>query len=413
VTPPLPRYRLYSKLRDYAAIGRDVALGRRTSGDDCARLEAAICEWSTPHAVCTSQARLAIYLGVHAIVEPGKRVVLSPYTISDVINMVVCAGGVPVFADLEPGTCNVDAAEVEKLVDDETGAVLITHLHGLACDVDRIQAICRERGVPLIEDAAQAFGATWKGQRLGTFGDAGIYSFGKFKNVNSFYGGMLVTQHEKVAERARKEMEGWPAHPLGHYLSEVAGGVAADVATWPPLFRTITYPIFRYGFLHDVALLNNQVTVDKYPQLKRELPAAYRRRMTPMQARIVLDQLPDVDRFIKARIERAKRYHEGLEGVDEVIRPPLREDGSHMYTYYPIQVEDRDALLRHLMQEHRDVAAQHLKNCADEPTYAEFARDCPNARFTANATVILPSYPRYSLEDVDANIASIRRHFGK
>jgi len=75
---PLPRYRLYTQLRNYAAIGRDVLLGRRNSGDDCARLEEAIRGWGAPHAVCTPQARLAIYLAVQAIVEPGRKVVLSP-----------------------------------------------------------------------------------------------------------------------------------------------------------------------------------------------------------------------------------------------------------------------------------------------------------------------------------------------
>lgn len=72
----------------------------------------------------------------------------------------------------------MDPADLERLVDADTGAVLVTHLHGLACDMDRISAFCRTRGVPLVEDAAQAFGARFGGRPVGTFGDVGVYSFG-------------------------------------------------------------------------------------------------------------------------------------------------------------------------------------------------------------------------------------------
>jgi dTDP-4-amino-4,6-dideoxygalactose transaminase len=91
---------------------------------------------------------------------------------------------------------------------------------------------------------------------------------------------------------------------------------------------------------------------------------------------------------------------------------PLRTDFSHLYTYFPVQADDRNALLRHMMRRGRDVAGQHIKNCADFPAFAEWHRDCPNARKTANAVVLLPTYPRYSLREVEANVRVIREYFG-
>ena len=365
------------------------------------------------HALCIAKARVGIFVAIRALIEPGQKVVLSPYTISDVVNMVICAGGIPVFADLESDTCNVDAADVERLIDGDTGAVMITHLHGLACDVDRISAVCRERGVALVEDAAQAFGARVGGRRVGTFGDAGIYSFGQYKNLNSFFGGMVVTSNPDLAGNLRAEIDAFPSQEIGYYLSKVAGGVASDLATWPPIFKSLTYRVFRYGFLHDVGFLNSQVTVDADPQMKHDLPESYLRRMTPMQARIVLGQLADVDDHIRARVEYAKLYHQGLSDIPELGLPPLRTDFTHTYSYFPVQTEDRDALLRHLMRDKRDMAAQHLHNCADLPCFSEFHRDCPNARRTARSVILLPTYPRYSNVDVERNIASIRHYFGR
>jgi dTDP-4-amino-4,6-dideoxygalactose transaminase len=411
---PLPRFRIYTRPRDYTRLARDLVGRRFLEGESCRELEEAIEQrLGGGHAVCAPKARVGIFLAIRALVEPGRKVVLSPYTISDVINMVICAGGVPVFADLEPGTCNIDAAEVEKRVDDDTGAVLVTHLHGLACDVERIAALCRERGVRLVEDAAQAFGTRVKGRPVGGFGDAGIFSFGMYKNVNAFFGGMVVTPHADLAERLRTELKGFPPQERGYFLSKVASGLFTDVATWPPLFKALVYRIFRFGFLKEIGLLNNQVTVDVDPQIKRTLPESYLRRMTPAQARLVLAQLGGVDDAIRARVAFAERYHHGLQDVPELGLPPLRTDFSHTYSYFPVQADDRTALLRHMMRERCDVAAQHLHNCADLECFREFHRDCPVARKTAASVVLLPTYPRYSARDVDRNVRVIREFFGR
>ncbi len=117
--PPQPRYRVYTRLRSYSSVLKDVATGRSRSGGDVARLEADLCRAvGAKHAVAVSQARVAIYLTIRALVEQRKKIVMSPYTIYDVVNMVVSAGGIPVFADLSPGTCNISADEAKALIDD-------------------------------------------------------------------------------------------------------------------------------------------------------------------------------------------------------------------------------------------------------------------------------------------------------
>lgn len=410
---PLPRYRIYTNARTYGAIAGEL-LGRRwLRGNSCREFEEAVEKLGFGNSVCTDRAREAIFLAVRSLVRPGRKVILSPYTISDVINMVICAGGVPVFADIERETCNIDPSAIERLIDDETGAVMVTHLHGLSCDMERITAICRERGVPLIEDAAQAFGARFKERPVASFGVAGIFSFGMYKNVNSFLGGMLVTPDEKLAARFRDELQAFPPREIGDYLMEALKGFITDIATYPPLFQGITFPAFRFGFLHDVGVLNRQVSVDLDPQIKCRIPEKYLRRMTPMQARLLLRQLPEVDNHIRARIRAAASYHEGLHDLPEVLLPPMRTDFSHTYTYYPIQVNDRHALLCYMMRGRRDVAAQHLKNCADLPCFSEYRRDCPNARITAQSVVLLPTYPRYASGEVEQNIRLIRSFFGQ
>jgi dTDP-4-amino-4,6-dideoxygalactose transaminase len=134
--------------------------------------------------------------------------------------------------------------------------------------------------------------------------------------------------------------------------------------------------------------------------------------MTPLQARLLLRRIDRVDGDSRARVQTAEVYHAGLSDIAEIALPPLRSDLSHTYTYFPIQVQNRGELLRHLMRERRDVAAQHLKNCADLPCFQVHHRDCPNARETARSLVLLPTYPRYGIAEVERNVAELRRYFG-
>jgi dTDP-4-amino-4,6-dideoxygalactose transaminase len=155
----------------YGYAARDIATGLWRAGDDCRLLEKEVADiQNIGHAITVPMARVGIYLAVSALVRPGRKIVLAPYTLADVINMVICAGAIPVFADIERSSCNISSVRVSQLIDDHTDAVLVTHLHGLACDMPRLVEVCQQRGVKLIEDAAQAFGTRLNGQAVGTFG---------------------------------------------------------------------------------------------------------------------------------------------------------------------------------------------------------------------------------------------------
>jgi perosamine synthetase len=290
---------------------------------------------------------------------------------------------------------------------------MVTHFYGLACDIERISEICRRRGVPLIEDAAQAFGARVNGRPVGTFGSAGIYSFGMYKNVNSFLGGMLVTNSDVLKEKVSSELAQLPLQGTGELLQKVAQAARVDVATFPPLFRLAIFWLFRYAFLHDVDAVNNRLKIDLDPELKTQMPKDYLVRMTPLQARMILGQLDRVDRDAWRRIEAAKIYHRGLSDIPDIICPPLRDDFSHIYWYFPIQVEDRHALVGYAMKHGRDITESHHRNCAALPCFLHWYRDCPHARATADSLIYLPTYPRYTDAEIEKTVGVIRHFFGR
>jgi perosamine synthetase len=411
-TAPMPRFRIYTRASDYLAFFRDMLTGRATTGDDTARLERAICEqFGVPHAFCIPQGRVGIYLAIRALVKPGQKVVLSPYTIADVINMVICAGGVPVFADIDRPTTNVRTDTIEALIDGDTAAVMVTHLHGLACDIEAIAALCKVRGLALIEDAAQACGARVNGRAVGTFGDVGVFSFGMYKNVTAVYGGAVVSHDKRLHDAMWAELANTPFMPITQLGTKFVKALVTDICTSPWLFKALVYWIFRFGYLHDIRAINKFVMVELDTSRKTALPSTYLRRFLPVQARMVLRQLDHVDANAAVRLRYSRIYSNGLGGIVGLITPPFRDDGSFVYNYFPIQYRDRDALVRWVMEHRRDMAVQHLKNCASLAGFAPEFRDCPNAELTANQVILLPNYPAYGEDEVRKNVAVIRRFF--
>jgi perosamine synthetase len=412
---PQPRSRLYTTAAAYAKGAMAVLMGSRYPGQGTAELERALAQiYPGSSAVAVPMARVGIYLTLKRLIRKGQKVILSPYTISDVVNMVLCAGGVPLFADIEPGgTFNIDAERVCELLETEKniGAVLVTHFYGLTCNLQPILDACKARGVPVVEDAAQAFGAHYQHQPAGAIADAGIYSFGLLKNVTGFLGGAVITKNAALEAGLREDLLTFQHSSRKMLWRKMLSGAAFDTATFPPVFDTSIYWTFRYAYLHNLSFFNNKLDTDRDPIAYDVLPDRYAHRMSNAQAEIIESQLPHYEENSAERIAKARMYDEGLRDLPDLILPPLRTDGSHTYLYYPIQCEDRDKLGRWMTRKLRDVQISHHRNCASLPCFSAYFRDCPNAERAARGVIYLPTYPGYRKDQVAANIEAIRAYF--
>lgn len=411
---PNPKNRLYTNPNSYLTFLGYLLIGQfRQNRENIDFFEKALGKrFSIDHALCVYQCRLGIYLALKALIQPGQEVILSPYTITDVVNMVIFAGGHPVFADIERSTCNISTTEVENLINPNTGAVLITHLHGLAAEAHQIKSICDQFQIPLIEDAAQSFGVEEEGRAVGTIGDVGVFSFEMHKNMPTWLGGAIVSRRTDVMEKIRSELKDFSYPPLPGITQKVKKGLIHDIASFPVIFQMLTYPIIRLSYLNKIEFINN--IVRRNPQkseLAEVLPEVYKSQYTSLQASLGLSQLEYIDRDIQTRIEYAHLYYQGLKGIKELILPPLRTDNSHTYLWFPIQYSHREKLLQFMFKHGRDIAVGHFTNTADSPEFEKFYRDCPNSRKVEKELIYLPTYPRYSREEIEKNIQIIKLYF--
>src|SRR5262249_37671142 len=168
----------------------------------------------TRHAISASYGRMAFYYLLKALeLPPHSEIIFPALTFWVVPEMARVLGFRPVFADIDASTFNLDPVKFEDAITAKTSAVVPTHLYGQPCDMEPILRIARAHKLAVIEDCAHALGATYKGQKVGTFGDASFFSFQMLKPLNTYGGGMAVTNDSAVAARIRAlaEAEDWPA----------------------------------------------------------------------------------------------------------------------------------------------------------------------------------------------------------
>jgi len=174
-----------------------------TKGDFVKRLESRWADlYGISHAYACSHGSAAIHCAVAAInPEPGDEIVTSPITDMGALTPILYQGAIPVFADVDPATCNVTPESIEAAISERTKAVIVTHLFGNPCDMTRIVKLCRLRGITVIEDCAQALLARHRGQLVGTLGDIGCFSLQQGKHITTGEGGVVITNRADYARR--------------------------------------------------------------------------------------------------------------------------------------------------------------------------------------------------------------------
>jgi dTDP-4-amino-4,6-dideoxygalactose transaminase len=228
-TRPWPAWPVWDEADAQALV--DVVRSGRWFGPSGTQVKEFAERWAAYHqarfaAPCTNGTQ-ALEIALRAAgIKAGDEVIVPPYTFIASASAVVQVNGVPVFADIDPGTGNLDPAAVEAAITERTRAILAVHIGGCPADMDALQAIAQRRQLMLLEDAAQAHGAEWRGRRVGAIGLAGTFSFQASKNLNGGEGGVVLTDDEQLYDRAwslvnvgRVREGGWYEHGIlsGNY----------------------------------------------------------------------------------------------------------------------------------------------------------------------------------------------------
>ena len=326
--------------------------------------------------VAVNSCTAALHLALEAVgVGTGDEVITSPITFASTANVIVQRGARPVFVDVERDTLNVDAAAVDAAITPRTKAVIPVDFAGQPCDLDAIMAVGARHGLPVIEDAAHAIGAAYKGRPIGGIADMTCFSFYATKNITSGEGGALTTNRADWADR----------------IAVMAlHGISRDA-----------WKRYGTGYRHwDI------------------VAPGYKYNMFDLQAALARSQLGKLETFHRRRVVLKGRLDAGLRDAPEIELPAERPWAAHAYHLYPIIIRtemltaDRDAIMNAIQAENIGIGI-HFRAVHLHPYYVEtfgFRRGMfPNAEYYSDRTISLPLYPR--MTDADANdvIAAVRK----
>lgn len=310
------------------------------------------------HAIGVGNGTEALWLALLASgVGPGDEVITSPMTFMATAEAISYCGATPVFVDIDPQTYTISPTGIEDAITPRTKAIIPVHLFGQTADMDPILEIARKHGLLVLEDAAQAHGAEYKGRRAGSIGDIGSFSFYPGKNLGAFgEAGALVTNDARLAESIR--------------------------------------------------ILRDHGQVRKY----HHTMIGWNGRMDGIQGAVLSIKLRHLDKANELRRKHAEHYTAALRGLDEIVTPLEATHSRHVYHVYAIRVRDRDAVMRTLNQDgvgcgiHYPVPI-HLQEAY---RYLGFKRGAyPVAEQCADEFLSLPMYPELTEEQVELAIASV------
>ena len=347
---PIPQMDLAAQ---YAAAGDEIRLAvervlasqRFILGTEGAALEqevASLC--GVAHGVGTGSGTDALILALRSCgVSAGDEVILPPFTFVATASAVSALNATPVFADIQPNTYNIDPAQIERRLTPRTRAIVVVHLYGLPADMDRIMDIARRGNIPVVEDSAQAIGASYKGRPTGSLGDVACFSFYPTKNLGACGdAGMIVTNSASRAARLR--------------------------------------------------ILRNHGQTEKYVSSE----PGWNGRLDEIQAAILRVKLRYLTKWQAARQAHAAEYTKQFSQIPGIMPPLIPEGYQHVFHQYTIRVEERDKLQHVLAEKKIGSSVYYPVPLHLQPIYASMGHrlgDFPHAEHAAAEVLSLPMYP--------------------
>jgi dTDP-4-amino-4,6-dideoxygalactose transaminase len=340
-----------------AAITRVVDSQKFILGEEVKRLEEEIAAYSrAPFGVGCASGSDALFLALLSLgIQPGDEVLTTPYTFFATAGAIARAGAIPVFADIEPDTYNIDVPRAAEVLDrhPRVRAIIPIHLFGACADMDPLLDIARPKGIPIIEDAAQSIGAEYKGRRAGTLGDVACFSFFPSKNLGGYGdGGMLCTANEELAERLR--------------ALRVHGA--------------------KKKYIHQWVGINS--------------------RLDALQAAVLRVKLRYLDSWTQSRQENAAHYRALLKTINAPVSAPepAAHTSRHVYNQFVVLCPKRDHLQSYLKQQGIGTEVYyplplHLQECFAGLGFKH--GDFPVSERLAAESLALPVYPELSFEDIE------------
>jgi perosamine synthetase len=384
---------------------------RWQKGKEIKKLEEAFRKYfQAKYSVSFSSGRTALWAILKSLdIKKDDEVLLQAYTCVVVPNAITSLGAKPVWVDIDQDTFNMDVTNLKSKISKKAKVIIIQHTFGQAAEIEEIKKIAKKHKLFVIEDCAQSLGAEYQKKRLGTFGEAAFFSFGRDKVISSVFGGLAIANNKRVGKR----------------LEEIQAKLPFPFPSWifqqllhPLVFSVVvsTYRFFWIGkifhfLLQQINLLSRAVAKEeKMGQMKPRLFT----RLPNALAALALKQFKKLESFNKRRIKIARFYEKELKGLP-IELPKIKKDCHHIFLRYTIKTEKPEGLIQFAKKNniflgdwYRPVIAP--KGTDFKKVFYQSGR-CPQAEKASARSVNLPTYPKMTLRDAKRVVTVVKKFF--
>lgn len=359
--------------------------------------------------LAVNSGRSAEYLILQALgIGRGDEVLIQAFTCVAVPNSISWLGAKPVFVDIDD-EYNLDVKDLERKITKKTKAVIMQHTFGIPADVKRIKTITKKHNIYLVEDCAHSLGAEYRGSKIGTFGAASFFSFGRDKVISSVFGGMIMTPDRDLYSRIKAKRDSLPRSPAVWTKKQLLH---------PIVFHGLVLPFYNLG-LEKLTLgklilyIFQKLRLVSKPVYKEELfasmPDIFPRKMPGVLSKLVINQLDKLDLYNKHRRKIASLYFNKLSGLG--LELPTKTKGA-IWLRFPVKVNNPEKIYSYAKKK-GILLGDWYSNVVDPKCNLDVIGykkgDSPNAERLSKSTLNLPTYPTLNIKQAHRVIQLIKQ----
>jgi perosamine synthetase len=349
-------------------------------------------------------ARVAIYYSLKLQQFPaGSEIIMPPITIKAILDVVLDLGLKPVFVDIDPDTLCFDSNKLSESITVKTKAILITYLYGMVPDVDAMLNICHKNNIFVLEDFSQCLNGEYKGKKLGSFGDVGVYSSSSIKPLDTYGGGLLVTDNSELYHQLLKCQSELAPPSRKALIKKIYTNILRNVATTRIVFHVLVFPLLKcISYFQPQAMVKNLGERDHNPIKK--LPTEWFARYTSVQAAVGLKLLSKVKRQDEIRINNSITIR-----ANSAVKFPLGvSDTKNVFWQTIVYFSDPLKALKLLRDNQIDSATTSLVKISTLSNY-NFKGHTPVADMIYSNALFIPAYPRLKEPDITHIVATLNK----
>ena len=342
-----------------------------------------------------------------------NKIILSSFTVFDMINMVLLSGFEPIFIDHYKNSSQINIDQLKEKINecnDEVGAVLLTHYNVNNSELSEISNICKQNKIIFIEDCAISIGSKFDNDYVGKFGDYSIFSFGFYKFINVLSGGMIFSKNKDFYNFVIEKEKNWEEIKIYNLYKLIIKSFFVRLISSKIIFKLI-FPIIKFAYKNDITLIKKLLTNDPKPHKKESFPSEYKFRLSQTQINDIIFQFKNLKYQRKLREQNYKAYAKNIRN-EKIVFFHNKQNllNKNAYLNFPIIVKNKDKFINYMLNNEIDINPQFYRSVNELSFLSKYSERTALIQSSVSNLVTLPTYSGININYILKIIETINRY---